>query len=34
MKGTLLEAAGGGGGALAVTVPQVVPGGRARCSAS
>ncbi|HVJ27785.1 MAG TPA: phage major capsid protein [Vicinamibacterales bacterium] len=26
MKGTLLEGAGGGGGALAATVPQVVPG--------
>jgi HK97 family phage major capsid protein len=26
MKGTLLEGAGGGGGALANTVPQVVPG--------
>jgi HK97 family phage major capsid protein len=25
-KGTLLEGAGGGGGALAVTVPQVIPG--------
>jgi len=26
MKGTLLEGAGGGGGAIAATVPQVVPG--------
>jgi len=26
MKGTLLEGAGGGGGALAATVPQVIPG--------
>ena len=26
MKGTLLEGAGGGGGAIAATVPQVIPG--------